>query len=728
MMKGDSEMSITVEIEGHFERNLIKDEKSGFAIFYITSYSPEAKQYANSYGCITCKGYLPPFKRLEYIVITGTVEKDSYGEFIKVEKAVEACKNEMATVRYLSSSVFGIPYDKAKALVAEAGSDIYEFAAKPDAAKIVAKITGLSARKSTLVVDTIMNTTHWRELFDYGFDKGLSYATIQRLIQDYGGRAKKVLCDNPYEIGLKYGATFECCDAIAFDNGGSPMNRNRIKAVAKIALRADETRGHVFSYEEELFNAIKKKLMKKCSVPIPSAIISNSISGDKDICIERAEHNRIYLADNKFAEQNTARQIKRLINNGVDLPYSDELIAYAEKICKVTLADEQRQSFELLKRTGMAILTGGPGTGKTTVIKGILSAYKKMCPNAIIKLCAPSGRAAQRMAESTGMEATTIHRLLEYKPFSGGNASYKTADDPIEADLIVIDEGSMVDLKLASMLLSATKTGALVLLVGDINQLQSVGAGDFLNDCIKCNVIPVVQLRKVYRQAADSPIVSNAYAINNGRCELIENNNFEVLKCNSEMFSTHIGSLVRNCYRPDDPFYVQVLCPTHKGDGGVSLLNKVLQEQLNPSGSSDGKKLLYGGTEYRIHDKIIMLKNNPDMGYFNGDIGIVKKISDNEMTVEIQKKDIVLSREQFDDIKLAYAMSIHKSQGSEFPITIVSLPTCNMLQRNLLYTGITRGKETVIIVEENGNIEKSVMKCDVGKRNSRLAERIIKEI
>ena len=241
------------------------------------------------------------------------------------------------------------------------------------------------------------------------------------------------------------------------------------------------------------------------------------------------------------------------------------------------------------------------------------------------------------------------------------------------------------------MLLSAVKTGSLVLIAGDINQLQSVGCGDVLNDLIKSKVIPVVQLKKVYRQAADSPIISNAYAINNGISQLVEDEHFEIIECTAKNITDSICAIVEKYYKPDDPFYVQVLCPTHKGEGGVSKINKKLQEKLNPS---KGKSLMYGGTEFRLNDKIIMLKNNPNMGYYNGDVGVVKEVGNSELVVEIQSSRIVLTKDLLDDIKLAYAMRV--PDNDSFPSDLrnaakkFAVHRGNKRQRNCYYRSGTR--------------------------------------
>jgi len=373
-------------------------------------------------------------------------------------------------------------------------------------------------------------------------------------------------------------------------------------------------------------------------------------------------------------------------------------------------------------------VTGGPGTGKTTTINGILSAYEKQNPNKVIRLCAPTGRAAQRMTESTGREAVTIHRLLEYKPY-GNEVTYKNANDKLEADLIVVDEASMLDMEFASIFFSAVPTGALVLIVGDIHQLPSVGPGDVLHDMISPGMIPTVQLTTVYRQGSHSPIIQNAIRIHQGIIAFMENEEYQTYITYSQTeLARKIIACAVSMHNKNIPFETQILCPSHKGEAGVGMLNTALQSLLNP-GRQGLKELKYGNTIYRSGDKVILLNNNYQNGYFNGDIGIIKDISDAGIHLNIFGSEIIIAKTEIDDLGLAYAMTIHKSQGSEFKNIIVSLPMSpkSMLKRNLLYTAITRAKKTVIVVTEKQAVSIAVKTCETGKRNSRLALRIKEE-
>ena len=335
-------------------------------------------------------------------------------------------------------------------------------------------------------------------------------------------------------------------------------------------------------------------------------------------------------------------------------------------------------------------MNGGPGTGKTTTIKGIIYAFERIHPNAVVKLCAPSGRAAQRMSESTGKPATTVHRLLDYRPF-GDTEIHKDAADPIEADLIVVDEMSMMGVELFDIFLEAVKTGTTLVLVGDIDQLEAVGPGAVFRDLLNApdSLTQKVLLTEIFRQKEGSPIIVNAGYINNGIHNLKLCNDFQVIHTkNEEETLKECISLMQRLYNPDDPFETQILCPANKGESGIRSLNTALQSLLN----GNAKGVRYGSTVFRKNDKIIMFRNNYAADYYNGDIGIIKDIDENNrMKVEIRGNQFEIKRDMLDDMHLSYGMTIHKSQGSEFQNVIVVLPMepKSMLVRNLLYTAVT---------------------------------------
>ena len=344
-----------------------------------------------------------------------------------------------------------------------------------------------------------------------------------------------------------------------------------------------------------------------------------------------------------------------------------------------------------------------------------------MHPKDVVKLCAPTGRAAQRMAESTEMPACTVHRLLNYTPY-GEDANFKDASDPIDADLIVVDEVSMLDISLFSMLIDAIKTGATLVLVGDIHQLESVGPGAVLQDLLDINdkFIPKCMLTDVFRQKGGSPIIDNSKRINEGRTSLVTGKDFQIIQTKTETESMEkVKGIMKKYYDPKDPFKIQILCPSREGISGVVNQNTILQECLNTSKD----KIFYGKGCYKVNDKIIMTKNNYEADYYNGDIGIIRSIDKNkQLHVEIREKEYVLTRDMMEDIRLAYGMTIHKSQGSEFPIVIVVMPMKPkiMLVRNLLYTAITRAKKQCIIINEGTALETAIKTIQAGNRRTRL--------
>ena len=401
--------------------------------------------------------------------------------------------------------------------------------------------------------------------------------------------------------------------------------------------------------------------------------------------------------------------------------YDETIPEQIEAECGIRYAEQQKEAFRLLKRSGISILTGGPGTGKTTVINGLIAAYQKLHPNARVKLCAPTGRAAQRMTESTGLEAVTVHRLLDFRPYGQGDVMYKNADNPINAGLIIMDEVSMLDTELLSIFLSAVKSDTSVLFVGDENQLPSVGPGNVLHDMIGAG-IPTVRLSAVYRQSSQSPIIQNAQRINDGNSDLIECSEFGLwFTDNPKNIAHKILSRVCTLYDPQHPFDVQVLTPVRGGDAGVIGLNNMLQQMLNPRREGE-PELAFGWARYRLRDKIIMLSNNYEKGYYNGDLGVVTDIADGCLTVDIMGKRIDIEREIMKDVSLSYAMTVHKAQGSEYKHVIIALPykPANMLQRNLLFTAVTRAKTSVMIISENGALQKAVKTCNARQRNTRL--------
>ncbi|MCU0077827.1 AAA family ATPase [Extibacter muris] len=718
---------------GYFVNYLWRNEKNGGSYFKIATKQKlvlkeqsesqivkrnESTKEDETWNLILCDGslYNVPFYR-EYtpVKITGYFmdrhHKGLCWDF-KILDIVEATGEETTTIKYLAS-LPDINYETAVEIVSCYGADIFDFAKKSDAPERLVRDIGIRREIAENMISIINSTVEERKLFAFLAPMHISYAYCVKAVKLYGDNAFNEISTNPYISGAKVGLTFEECDKISRASGATAVSKKRIKAACRQTINRIGNSGHTWISQYGFFKALNYTLRKGAyeNSTIPMSLAISSISGDiQSECIDGVE--AIYSRRLHEAEINTAKNILRLSENQELEPYDSGLVEYAEKACGMHYGTQQREAFStVLRKRGVKIVTGGPGTGKTTTIKGILLAYQKMHPDHVIKLCAPTGRAAQRMAESTEMPAVTIHRLLDYRPY-GHDIVHKDASNPIEADLIVVDEMSMTDIELFDMLLGAIKSGTTLVLVGDIHQLESVGAGAVLHDLLKVSddVIQKIMLTEVFRQKGGSPIIENALRINSGNVDLKECPDFQIIQTKNEEESLEkIMEIMQKCYNPKDPFECQILCPALDGLSGIDNCNRTLQKILNPRNRS--KRLVYGKTTFQENDKIIMMQNNPALDYFNGDIGTIKAVVNNELIVSIRDNEITLTRDMLNEVRLAYGMTIHKSQGSEFPYVIVVMPMEPqiMLVRNLLYTAVTRAKKGVLIINEGSAMQTAIM-------------------
>lgn len=711
------------KILGNYFKTVYRDIESGYTIFLFRPQLTANVVGKLKNGVISCKGTFPKLDPNIPIELSGTWESDKYGWSFQVIDFVEKSWNAMVAIDFLRS-IKGIGEKESQKIFDEfsgkTGDEFFEKIKSPAASLRLSMATGFSQEKSKTIVQAINAQSEKRTFMKFIFDHNGRMKNVDKLYSAYGSEGLKMLQEDPYKVGQQIGLSLESCDMIAKTMQKDMKSENRILSYISRYLEKEMMSGNVYAKLLDLQPEIIKQLQTNTNEKFTSFDIVRCIVHQDKVFTYTKEGDAflVYLNYLKKAEDSLARNIFRLQTSGLETNYDETYVEYAESIAGFQFAPEQRGAFRLLKKTGIGILTGGPGTGKTTTVKGIIDAWEKMYPEKKIRLCAPTGRAAQRMSESTGRPATTIHRLLEYKPFEkdSDEIQCKNALDPIDADFIIVDEVSMLDCLLASLFFDAIKAGTMVIMVGDINQLQSVGAGDVLNDMIKSGRIPVERLIKTYRQAENSNIIKNANEINVGHEYLLTDpKDFEIYQ--TQAITDKVVEIVKQYHKPDDLFYAQVLSPSHKGDGGVTEINKRLQEELNPG---NAPHLNYGRNKFKLRDKIIMIKNNADKGYFNGDVGYITNIDNDTMTVRIQNNDIQLSHGDLDDVKLAYSMTIHKSQGSEFPVVIIALPNSGMLKRNLLYTAVTRAKGKVIIIQQSGAISIAVHKNEVGKRKTTL--------
>lgn len=717
-------------ISGTYIRTKMQDFKNGFAIFEIRTGESQ----------LTCSGrILPPHPDASVIVNGSWYRHDTYGWQLKNCTLRETFTTPESVFDYLVK-IPGIGDETALAIATKCDIDILSLSRSEDAVHLLMRDAGISRQRAELVCDYVLKHEVHASLFMLlsGFQTG--YATCERVYAKYGEEAVSAMFDDPYMVGIKYGLSFSECERLAIKfNQAALDDPRRVYACAVDELSRYSRRGDCCVEQAELAARVRKRIgdtdygrslqQKKAGntkTPtrggISTIMALDFMLNEGDAIIQ--EGKMLYNRPLYWQEVRAAVGIRRIVRSGIRTKCDpDALCDYAETVCGVTYAEQQREAFRVLQTGGLYILTGGPGTGKTTVVKGLLAAYEKLYPNSEVRLCAPTGRASQRMKEATGREACTVHRLLEYRPF-GDAFTCKSETNPIEADFIVIDESSMISIDMAELLFNAIRPGTTVLLVGDTAQLPSVGPGNVLADIIRSGIAPVTALTRTYRQGAGSPIIENAYRVGNGISELLSCPDFQILDCPVEELIPTIRGQYMLYNNPEDPFSVQILTTTRRDETcGCNAISRIIQAQVNPR-TSGGMR--YGDTTYYVGDKIMMTQNNYNLGYFNGDIGTITAIAKGEVVVDINEETIRVPRNLLCDMSLAYATTIHKSQGSEYDVVIVVIPAkpASMLQRNILYTAITRARKRVILIASDSTIFACVNTISSVQRVTSLCERL----
>lgn len=707
---------MTTVIKGTFVSKVFKNNKDGFTYFRVKT--SERIPYKDSNSCIFCVGKIADFSVGFPIEMEGEWNDRKF-----VTTSVKEANLEKVVMKDFLLTIPGLGTAIAQNIINNI-DNIFDYVMEDGSEAGLISI-GVPKNVAALVVSTLKKNIENRELMTYLYRHGGEYKDYCKLLANFGSPLAE-LKENPYKVGEDIHLSLAVMDNIAKENSMNHNDSKRISYLTNAAIKSCISSGDCYVSFDDIRKSFLRILKKGTFQEFPSEnFISVALGVDNKI--KRVDSD-IYPKYLLYAETSIAKNIKRLSDASVSLSIDDTVVSKIEEEIGMSYAPQQRNCFNALKSTGIKIVIGGPGTGKTTTINGLMKAYSMAYPNNKVMLVAPTGRAAQRMNESTGRNATTIHKGVEIKPYgTDGTVAGRNSNNPLDADVIVVDEMSMVDTEIFCFLLEAAKNGALVLLVGDTNQLESVGPGKVLADLIDSECIEVYKLTEIYRQKGDSPIVSNAYAINEGNTQLIENEYFQIITKNSEEeMLEEIKRVLLENYDHSKPFYAQVLSPTHKGLAGVDNINKVMQDIINPK---DGRKeLAYGSLRFRVGSKVIMTNNNYEKGYCNGDIGIVVEVKSNALVVNIQGIEIEITDDILCDVDLAYSNTIHKSQGSEYPVTIISLPDepkC-MLKRNLLYTAVTRAKEKVIIVTGPTAMYTSIKTCSNGIRKTRLKERIRK--
>ena len=695
---------------------------------------------------VTVVGTMPDTHVGSVLSLEGMWKMDArYGRQFSVEKFEETLPATVYGIeKYLGSGlVKGVGPKFAKRIVEKFGKDTLNII--EDTPDKLLTVQGIGKVR----VERIK--TSWQEqkeiknimLFLQSHEVSTSHAT--KIFKTYGSESIAIVKENPYRLADDiWGIGFKTADSIAQKMGIDKGKFVRLRSGTFYTLNKLAEAGHCYATREQLIGKARELLEVEESmleITLDEMIRTNDVIRD-----EAEDREAIYLPPYYFSESGCAKRLLRLMSCGKKKSEdAEEILKKVAASSEITYDEIQWQAVKAAISSKVMVLTGGPGTGKTTTTLGIISAYKQA--ECQIILAAPTGRAAKRMSEATGMEAKTIHRLLEYKPPEGYQ---KNEDNPLEGDVLIIDEMSMVDLTLMHALLTAVVPGTRLILVGDVNQLPSVGPGSVLKDTIASNKFHVVTLTKIFRQAGESDIVLNAHKINAGERVIINNKSRDFFFLKRQEADVIIGVVITLIqkklpkYVDASPFDIQVMTPTRKGLLGVERLNVILQRYLNPPDPKKEEKEA-NGRIFRTGDKVMQIKNNyqlewevctkygvtvdKGMGIFNGDMGIIREISSYKetLTVEYDEKRLVeYPFELLDELELAYAITVHKSQGSEYPAVVIPLlPGPKLLyNRNLLYTAVTRAKKCLTIVGSEDTFQEMIKNKNEQERYTSLDERI----
>jgi len=693
------------DIEGQIERITYTNEENGFTIAKV--------KVRGQRDLVTVVGNLMSPTPGEILKMTGEWSKHpKYGEQFKVKHyKTEIPATVYGIKKYLSCGLIkGIGPVMAERIVKKFGTktlDIIE-----NEIEKLTEVDGVGTKRIEMIKRAWIDQMEIRDVMLFLQAHGVSSGYATKIFKQYGYNSISVVKKNPYRLATEiFGIGFLTADQIAEKLGFAKNSMMRVEAGILYVLHQLTDDGHVF-YPYELLIEKCREILQVAREVIVSGIASISLT--QQIVIEdlnktseefRINNKAVYLAKFFRCESGISERLTNLMIalKSIRKIDTDKAIEWVQKQLSITLAEKQVAAVKCAIENKIMVITGGPGTGKTTIIHAILKIFSRL--KIKIMLAAPTGRAAKRMNETTGFDARTIHRLLEYSIQKGG--FQRNEENPLECDLLIIDEVSMVDTILMYFLLKAIPSHATLILVGDVNQLPSVGAGNVLKDIIASNAFPVVELNEIFRQAKQSRIVVNAHKVNSGiipsfkekehvtDCFFIEqedpNKVLEIiLELTKERIPRRFGV---------DPFdEIQVLTPMHKGVIGAQNLNMELQNILNPGDVG----VIRSGMGFKVNDKVMQVKNNYEKEVFNGDIGRIKQIypEDQEVIISFEGRHITYDYTELDEILLAYAVSVHKSQGSEYPVVVIPIHTQHfiLLQRNLIYTAITRGRDLVVMV------------------------------
>ncbi|MCC8017454.1 MAG: ATP-dependent RecD-like DNA helicase [Lachnospiraceae bacterium] len=727
-------------VTGYVQHIVYRNDDNGYTVMHVMADEDE----------ITCVGIFHMISEGECVEMEGEYTiHPSYGIQLKVSSyRVKAPEDAVSMERYLGSgAIRGIGAALAARIVRRFGEDTFRVIEEEP--ERLAEVKGISERKAREISDQMEEKKELRQAMMFLQNYGISLTLAVKIYQTYGIDTYRVIQENPYKLADDVdGVGFKIADEIARRIGIHTDSDFRVRSGILYVLLQASQEGHTY-LPEEILTERACALLGVDAPTVEKQYMDMAI--DQKLILKRTEdRTQIYAASYYYMEANVAAMLRELnVRYDVSETGMESRIGRLESLSEIELDELQRVAVKEAVRNGLLVITGGPGTGKTTTINTIIRYFESEGMD--ICLAAPTGRAAKRMSEATGFEAKTIHRMLELSGGVEARAGFECNEkNPLETDVIIIDEVSMVDITLMYALLKAVVAGTRLILVGDANQLPSVGPGCVLQDIIEAHACNVVRLNHIFRQASQSDIVVNAHKINRGEAVTLDNRSrdfFFLKRTDANVIISVCIQLIREKlpgYVHARPFDIQVLTPMRKGLLGVERLNGILQEYLNPP-APDREEKAHGDAVFRVGDKVMQTKNNyqaeweivnrygipieKGLGVFNGDMGIIREINSfaESLTVEFEEGRMVeYPFKQLDELELAYAITIHKAQGSEYPAVVIPLlggPRM-LMNRNLLYTAVTRARKCVTLVGDDRTFFRMIENVSEQKRYSGLRDRL----
>ena len=708
-------------VTGLIERVTFHNEETGFCVVRV---KVEGRR-----DLVTVVGRASSINAGEWLTAEGSwIQDRDHGTQLKADLLQTSAPTSREGIeKYLASGLIkGIGPVYAKKLVEKFGEGVFDIIDRESVR--LEQVRGIGSERRRTIRTAWAEQKVVREIMVFLHSNGVSTSRALRIYKTYGDEAVEKVRANPYLLARDIsGIGFKTADQIARKLGIPEDSILRARAGLSHALSEAGGNGHCALPKDVLLKNAAD-LLAMDSFILQRALSEMLAEGELEEDGMTGE-DLIFLPPIRRAEVEVASRLARLARGKAEYPEidADKAIAWLKEKKSIDLAPSQAEALRRALYSRVLVITGGPGVGKTTLVNSILTLLRAKQVKCL--LCAPTGRAAKRLSESTGLEAKTIHRLLEYQ-----NSGFsRNASNPLDCDLLVADETSMMDVQLMSKLLQALPARAHLILVGDVDQLPSVGPGAVLGDVIRSGRVPVVRLTEIFRQASSSRIIVNAHRINSGQMPDAEKDSdfFFIEREEAESVPATILELVAERiprkWELDPRRDIQVLCPMNRGSLGTVQMNRILQESLNPKRNGDPVVEKFGW-EFRVRDKVIQTRNNYDKEVFNGDIGEVLKIDDfeREVVIGFDGRDVVYDFNELDEVSLAYAITIHKSQGSEFPVIVMPLAMQHylLLQRNLVYTGITRGRRLVVLVGQKKALQTAVRNASAVRRYTALEKRL----